>query len=121
AGSAAAPGSPPPTPPADRRRRAGPLPGTRAPGPGRRVVDAVAVWEPDPTQISGGSVTDRYADFPHLRFDRPADRVLRITLDGPGLNAVDHAVRRELADVWRAVDRDPETHVAVLQGAGKAF
>jgi len=84
-------------------------------------VDAVAVWEPDPTQISGGSVTDRYADFPHLRFDRPADRVLRITLDGPGLNAVDHAVHRELADVWRAVDRDPETHVAVLQGAGKAF
>ena len=66
-------------------------------------------------------MTDRYADFPHLRFDRPADRVLRITLDGPGLNAVDHAVHRELADVWRAVDRDPETHVAVLQGAGKAF
>jgi enoyl-CoA hydratase len=66
-------------------------------------------------------VPDRYADFPHLRFDRPAPAVLRITLDGPGLNAVDHAVHRELADVWTAVDRDDETNVALLQGAGKAF
>jgi enoyl-CoA hydratase len=64
---------------------------------------------------------DRYDAFPHLRFDRPAERVLRITLDGPGLNAVDHDVHRELADVWLAVDRDPDTHVAVLQGAGRAF
>jgi len=62
-----------------------------------------------------------YDDFPHLRFDRPAPRVLRITLDGPGLNAVDAAVHRELADVWVAVDRDAETNVALLQGAGKGF
>jgi enoyl-CoA hydratase len=66
-------------------------------------------------------VPDRYDDFPHLRFDRPADGVLRITLDGPGLNAVDKNVHRELADVWLAVDRDPDVNVAVLQGAGKAF
>ena len=64
---------------------------------------------------------ERYDAFPHLRFDRPAVGVLRITLDGPGLNAVDHHVHRELADVWLAVDRDPETNVAVIQGAGKAF
>jgi enoyl-CoA hydratase len=66
-------------------------------------------------------VSDPYASFPHLRFDRPVTGVLRITLDGPGLNAVDHDVHRELADVWLAVDRDPDTNVAVLQGAGKAF
>jgi enoyl-CoA hydratase len=66
-------------------------------------------------------VPDAYDSFPHLRFDRPADGVLRITLDGPGLNAVDHDVHRELADVWLAVDRDPSTRVALLQGAGKAF
>ena len=64
---------------------------------------------------------DRYDAFPHLHFDRPSVGVLRITLDGPGLNAVDHDVHRELADVWLAIDRDPETNVAVLQGAGKAF
>jgi enoyl-CoA hydratase len=34
---------------------------------------------------------------------------------------VDDAMHRELADVWVAVDRDPETNVAILQGAGRAF
>jgi enoyl-CoA hydratase len=66
-------------------------------------------------------VPDPFAAFPHLRFDRPADGVLRITLDGPGLNAVDRDVHRELADVWVAVDRDDQTSVAILQGAGRGF
>ncbi len=66
-------------------------------------------------------MTDPYASFDRLSFDRPADRVLRITLDGPGLNAVDADVHRQLADVWLAVDRDADTHVAILRGAGKAF
>ena len=47
--------------------------------------------------------------------------MLRITLDGPGLNSVNHAVHRQLADVWRAVDEDDETNTVVLRGAGKAF
>ena len=54
-----------------------------------------------------------YDEFPHLRFDRPADGVLRITLDAPGLNAVGPDVHRELADVWLVVDRDSETNVAL--------
>ena len=66
-------------------------------------------------------MADPYGDFPDLTFDRPADEVLRITLEGPGLNAVDHAVHRQLADVWLTVDRDPDTNVALLRGAGKAF
>jgi enoyl-CoA hydratase/carnithine racemase len=66
-------------------------------------------------------VSDPYDAFPHLLFDRPAQRVLRITLEGPGLNAVDPNVHRELADVWLAVDRDPQTNVVLLQGAGRAF
>jgi enoyl-CoA hydratase len=66
-------------------------------------------------------MTDRYADFGGLTFDRPVEDVLRITLDGPGLNAVDHEVHRQLADVWLVVDRDPETNVALLRGAGTAF
>jgi enoyl-CoA hydratase len=60
-------------------------------------------------------------DFPGLTFDRPADGVLRITLDGPGLNSVGLDVHRQLADVWLAVDRDADTNVALIQGAGKAF
>jgi enoyl-CoA hydratase len=67
------------------------------------------------------AMTDRYAEFDALTFDRPAPKVLRITLDGPGLNSVGHDAHRQLADVWLAVDRDPDTHVALIQGAGKGF
>jgi enoyl-CoA hydratase len=56
-----------------------------------------------------------------LRFERPGPGVLQIVLDGPGLNAVDHQVHRQLADVWMAVDRDPDVRVALLTGAGRAF
>jgi len=66
-------------------------------------------------------VSDLYASFPDLTFDRPAPGVLRITLDAPGLNAVNPALHRQLADVWLTVDRDPDTNVALLRGAGKAF
>lgn len=64
---------------------------------------------------------ERYAAFPGLTFDRPAPKVLRITLDAPGLNSVTQAVHRELADVWLAIDRDPDTNVALLRGAGRGF
>ena len=66
-------------------------------------------------------MTDAYADFTSLSFERPAPGVLRIVLDGPGLNAVGLDAHRDLADVWLAVDRDPDTHVVILTGAGKAF
>jgi enoyl-CoA hydratase len=66
-------------------------------------------------------MSDHYDDFPGLAFDRPADGVLRITLDGPGLNAVGPDVHRQIADVWLAIDRDPDTRVALLRGAGRAF
>lgn len=66
-------------------------------------------------------MTDRYAEFDALTFDRPAPKVLRITLDGPGLNSVGPEAHRQLADVWLAVDRDPDTNVALIRGAGKGF
>jgi enoyl-CoA hydratase len=69
----------------------------------------------------GHPMEDRYADFGDLTFDRPAPSVLRITMDGPGLNAVGPEVHRQLADVWLTVDRDPDTNVALLCGAGKGF
>ncbi|MGQ0467423.1 MAG: enoyl-CoA hydratase/isomerase family protein [Sporichthyaceae bacterium] len=64
---------------------------------------------------------DYAARYPTLRFDRPADGVLRITLDGPGLNAVTMQGHADLGEVWLDIDRDPEVRVAVLQGAGKGF
>jgi enoyl-CoA hydratase len=66
-------------------------------------------------------VTDYAELYPSLTFDRPADGVLRITLDGPGLNSVSLDGHRHLADVWVTIDRDPEVRIALIRGAGKAF
>ncbi len=65
--------------------------------------------------------TDYDALYPSFRYDRPADGVLRITFDAPGLNSVGPDAHREIADIWLTVDRDPEVQVAILQGAGKGF
>ncbi len=64
---------------------------------------------------------DFAAAYPSLTFDRPADGVLRVTLEGPNLNAVGPDAHRELGEVWLDVDKDPDTRVAILQGAGKGF
>jgi len=67
-------------------------------------------------------MSDRYAAYSRLTLDRPAERVLRITMDRPDrLNAADSAMHRELAEIWRDVDRDPDVSVAILTGAGTAF
>ncbi len=67
-------------------------------------------------------MSDVYAPFESLKFDYPAERVLRIRLDNPGkLNAVDARMHRELAEVWRAVDTDRDVSAVILTGAGDAF
>ena len=59
-------------------------------------------------------MSDLYDAFGGLAFDRPEDGVLRITLEGPGLNAVGPEVHRQIADVWLTVDRDPGVRVAAV-------
>ena len=59
--------------------------------------------------------------YPSFRYDWPKEGVLRITFDAPGLNSVGPDAHREIADIWLTVDRDPDVHVAILQGAGKGF
>jgi enoyl-CoA hydratase len=67
-------------------------------------------------------MTDRYAKYARLKFQRPAERVLEIVLDTPGrLNATDAKMHEELAYVWRDIDADPDISVAMIRGAGKAF
>ncbi|KAA0233028.1 MAG: enoyl-CoA hydratase [Actinobacteria bacterium] len=64
----------------------------------------------------------RYAEFDSLAIDRPAEGLVRIVLDTPGkLNAVDRVKHRQLAEVWKSVDADPDARVAVVHGAGGAF
>ncbi|HET9750471.1 MAG TPA: enoyl-CoA hydratase/isomerase family protein [Casimicrobiaceae bacterium] len=67
-------------------------------------------------------MTDRYASYQFLQFDRPSDRVLRITINRPEkLNALPWEAHGELARVWHDVDSDTDTNVAIIRGAGKAF
>ena len=67
-------------------------------------------------------MSDRYASYTRLRFERPAARILQIVLDSPGrLNATDARMHAELASVWRDIDADPAISVAMIRGAGDAF
>lgn len=67
-------------------------------------------------------MSDRYAAYDRLTFDRPLDRVLRITMARPEkLNAADHDMHRQLAEVWRTIDADPEPNAVILRGAGRGF
>jgi enoyl-CoA hydratase len=64
---------------------------------------------------------ERYAAFPSLQFEEAAPGVLRVVLDAPNLNAVSAQMHRDLADVWLAVDRDPDVRVALIEGRGRGF
>jgi enoyl-CoA hydratase len=67
-------------------------------------------------------VTDRYARYQALKFARPRPRILEVILSKPGrLNPLDADGHREPAEVWRDVDRDPDTSVALLRGNGGSF
>ena len=67
-------------------------------------------------------MSDLYAGYRHLVLDRPHPRVLRVTLSRPDkLNAVDAETHRELAEIWRDVDRDESVGAALVTGAGPAF
>ena len=66
-------------------------------------------------------MTDYQALYPSFRFDRPGDGLLRLTFDGPGLNAVSIDGHRQIADVWISVDRDPDVRCVLIEGAGKGF
>ena len=67
-------------------------------------------------------MADRYARYQRLKFERPADGVLRIVMSNPGkLNAADATMHRELAEIWRDVDADPDVRCAILTGEGTAF
>jgi enoyl-CoA hydratase len=67
-------------------------------------------------------MSDAYAAFTRLALDRPHPRVLRITMNRPDrLNAADTVMHRELAEIWRVIDTDPNVSAVILTGAGKAF
>ncbi|MGH3557815.1 enoyl-CoA hydratase/isomerase family protein [Mycobacterium sp.] len=62
-----------------------------------------------------------YDEFPSLRIESGEDGVLQVILDAPGLNSVGPQMHRDLADIWPAIDRDPDVRVVLVRGEGKAF
>jgi len=67
-----------------------------------------------------------YSRYTSLQLRRHAHGVLEVTMPGAGANrsglsTADANMHRELADIWRDIDRDPDTRVALIRGEGKGF
>jgi len=67
-----------------------------------------------------------YARYTSLELRRHDRGVLEIIMNGAGANksglaTADANTHRELADIWRDIDRDPDTRVALIRGEGKGF
>ena len=67
-----------------------------------------------------------YARYETLKLRRHDHGILEIVMSGEGANksglaTADARMHRELADIWRDVDTDPHTRVAVIRGEGKGF
>ena len=64
---------------------------------------------------------DYAAQFQRLTV-RVEDGVALVTLNRPeALNATDNLMHRELTEIWRVIDADPNVSAVLLTGAGKAF
>jgi len=67
-------------------------------------------------------MSDLYAKYDRLRFDWPAERVLRITFSRPEtFNSMDAETHTQITAVWVDVNRDPQVNAVLVTGAGKAF
>jgi enoyl-CoA hydratase len=63
-----------------------------------------------------------YSQFNQMKFTRPYNGVLLITISRPEIyNAADSAMQRDLRNIWPIVSQDPLTRVCVITGEGKAF
>ena len=60
-------------------------------------------------------------DYQSIRYE-VADRIATITLNRPErLNAIDERMPGEIRAAVESADRDPDVHVVILTGAGRAF
>src|SRR2546421_7801772 len=64
-----------------------------------------------------------YSDYVELKIRRLEPGILEIVMgqEGGKLSVTNARMHAELASIWLDVDRDPETRVAILRGAGKGF
>jgi len=64
-----------------------------------------------------------YSRYTDLKVRRLEPGILELVMgeEGAKLSTATARLHRELADIWLDVDRDPETRVVILRGAGKGF
>jgi enoyl-CoA hydratase len=64
-----------------------------------------------------------YSEYRDLKIRRLEPGILELVMgeEGGKLPTVPAGMHKELADIWVDVDRDPETRVVILRGAGKGF
>jgi len=67
-------------------------------------------------------MSDRYARYTRLKFDRPHPRVLRITLASQlKLGAMEAVLHREVSEIWADVEADDSVAAVIITGDGKSF
>jgi enoyl-CoA hydratase len=60
-----------------------------------------------------------YSAYKVLKLNRPAPRILEVVISNPGrLNSLDRDGHRELGEIWRDVDADPDVSCVLLRGDG---
>lgn len=70
--------------------------------------------------------TERYAGYKALKIVPHDEGILEIVM-GAGrsanrkLSTADHDMHRELAEVWRDIDADPDTRAVIIRGEGAGF
>lgn len=64
-----------------------------------------------------------YSQYQDLKIRRLEPGILEIVMgeEGGKLSTATEGLHAELASIWLDIDRDPETRVAILRGAGRGF
>jgi len=64
-----------------------------------------------------------YSGYQDLKVKRLEPGILEIVMgeEGGKLSITTARMHGEMAGIWLDIDRDPETRVAILRGAGKGF
>ncbi|HEU5283177.1 MAG TPA: enoyl-CoA hydratase, partial [Burkholderiales bacterium] len=63
-----------------------------------------------------------FSEYKTLKLSRPERGILEIAMGELGrLSVADAHGHRELTEIWREVDADPETSVAIIRGIGKGY
>ncbi|MDP3137537.1 MAG: enoyl-CoA hydratase-related protein, partial [Burkholderiaceae bacterium] len=67
-------------------------------------------------------MSERYARYQRLKFDRPHPAVLRITLSSPlKLGAMDALMHKEVSEIWNDVESDSTVDAIIMTGEGRSF